>query len=131
MLIGTDTGFSVVPYGEWHAREMELFVEYLGYSPVEALVGMTRENARLLGMDGVGALEAGKVGDAIVVEGDPTADVRVLQDKSRIAAVIKRGKLIDFGDDVWERTEMPYERVHPMATEWLTYEKVRGKQALG
>ena len=131
MLIGTDAGFSVVPYGEWHAREMELFVEYLGYSPIEALVGMTKENARLLGMEGVGVLDVGKVGDVIVVEGDPTADVRILQDKSRITVVIKQGRIIDLGDDGRERTEMPYERVHPMATEWLTYEKVRGSQARG
>jgi len=37
MMCGTDTGFAVTPYGEWHAREMELFVSHLGMSPLEAI----------------------------------------------------------------------------------------------
>ena len=27
MMTGTDSGFAVTPYGEWHARELEIFVE--------------------------------------------------------------------------------------------------------
>ena len=30
MMCGTDSGFAVTPYGEWHAREIELFVTHLG-----------------------------------------------------------------------------------------------------
>ncbi len=37
-LTGTDTGFAVTPYGEWHARELELFVNDLGFSPAAALL---------------------------------------------------------------------------------------------
>ena len=37
MLTGTDSGFAVTPYGEWHARELEIFVEHLGFTPAEAL----------------------------------------------------------------------------------------------
>ena len=37
MLTGTDTGFAVTPYGEWNARELELFVEDLGFTPAAAL----------------------------------------------------------------------------------------------
>src|SRR5207248_1712378 len=36
-LPGTDTGFAITPYGEWHARELELFVEDLGFTPAAAL----------------------------------------------------------------------------------------------
>ncbi|HZQ60643.1 MAG TPA: amidohydrolase family protein, partial [Casimicrobiaceae bacterium] len=32
-LVGTDTGFAVTPYGEWHAKELEIFVEHLGFTP--------------------------------------------------------------------------------------------------
>ena len=32
-LTGTDSGFAVTPYGEWHARELELFVDDLGFTP--------------------------------------------------------------------------------------------------
>src|SRR5207237_1396426 len=32
ILTGTDTGFAVPPYGEWNARELELFVQDLGFT---------------------------------------------------------------------------------------------------
>src|SRR5437763_5973001 len=32
LLTGTDTGFAVTPYGEWNARELELFVDDLGFT---------------------------------------------------------------------------------------------------
>jgi imidazolonepropionase-like amidohydrolase len=38
MMAGTDSGFAVTPYGEWHARELEIFVNDLGFTPAEALV---------------------------------------------------------------------------------------------
>ena len=33
MMTGTDSGFAVTPYGEWHAKEIEIFVKYLGFTP--------------------------------------------------------------------------------------------------
>jgi imidazolonepropionase-like amidohydrolase len=124
MLVGSEAGFAVTPYGEWHAREMELFVEYLGYSPMEALSSMTRGNASLLGFDGLGLLEAGKVGDVIVVDGDPLADIRILQDRSKILAVVKEGELLDTGPRR-ERRPLLHEVIHPMTAERLTVERVR------
>ena len=46
LLCGTETGFSVTPIGEWHAREMELFVRDVGLSPLEAITCGTRNGAR-------------------------------------------------------------------------------------
>ena len=40
----------------------------------------------------IGTLETGKRADLIVVDGDPLADITVLQDKSRILAVMKDGE---------------------------------------
>src|SRR5229473_205137 len=40
-LPGTDTGFAITPYGEWHARELELFVADLGFTPAAALRATT------------------------------------------------------------------------------------------
>ena len=37
-LTGSETGFAVTPVGEWHARELEMFVQYMGMSPMEAIV---------------------------------------------------------------------------------------------
>ena len=41
----------------------------------------------------LGTLEAGKLADIVAVDGDPLADIRVLQEKKRIALVLKEGKI--------------------------------------
>ena len=45
LICGSETGFSMTPYGEWHTREMGLFVKYLGLSPMEAILCMTRNSS--------------------------------------------------------------------------------------
>ena len=46
LLVGTDTGNnSFTPYGELHAKELEIFVKHGGYTPMEAIVAATRDNA--------------------------------------------------------------------------------------
>ena len=37
LLCGTESGFSITPYGEWHYRELEVFIKYLGMSNLEAI----------------------------------------------------------------------------------------------
>jgi imidazolonepropionase-like amidohydrolase len=93
MLTGTDSGFAVTPYGEWHARELEIFVEHLGFTPAEALRAATEVTARFMA-DGhkVGVLERGRAADFIAVDGSPLANVSILLDKSRIRAVHIAGK---------------------------------------
>ena len=41
LLCGTESGFSLTPYGEWHYRELEVFVKDLGLSPLEAIAAGT------------------------------------------------------------------------------------------
>ena len=48
MMTGTDTGFAVTPYGEWHAMELEIFVRDLGFTPAEALRCATSVTARFM-----------------------------------------------------------------------------------
>jgi imidazolonepropionase-like amidohydrolase len=93
MLAGTDTGFAVTPYGEWHARELEIFVHDLGFTPAEALIAATRTNAGFLA-DGerIGRLEAGRCADFIALDGSPLENISLLLDKSRIHAVHLGGK---------------------------------------
>ena len=38
-------------------------------------------------------MELGKKADLIVVDGDPVADIAILQDKQRISLVMKEGKI--------------------------------------
>ena len=63
--LGTDTGFAVTPYGEWHARELELLMEYAGLSAQEALQAGTVNAARTVGLEGqVGEVRPGAGGPA-------------------------------------------------------------------
>ena len=96
-ICGSESGWSPVPYGEWHAREMQIFVDLLGFSPLEAIHCATLGATRCLKRFGheVGMLEAGRLADVLVVNGDPSADVTVLMDKSKIDFVFKGGDAID------------------------------------
>jgi imidazolonepropionase-like amidohydrolase len=92
-LPGTDSGFAITPYGEWHARELELFVDDLGFTPAEALHATTEAAARFMaGGDEIGVLEPGRFADFIALAGSPLADIGILQDKRRLRAVYIAGK---------------------------------------
>jgi len=71
-----------------HVRELEIFTE-LGMTPMEAIVSATRRGAELLGMeDEFGTIEAGKLADVIVVDGDPLEDIWALRE---VDLVFKEG----------------------------------------
>src|SRR5262249_40122436 len=97
LLVGTDTGNnSFTPYGELHAKELEIFVKYGGYTPMEAIVAATRDNAYAVGLEGqVGEVAPGKLADIIVLNKDPIADITVLQGGKHLAWVIKDGRTVD------------------------------------
>lgn len=89
VLPGGDYGFPYNPHGR-NARDLGLFVDLFGFSPIEALVAATRHGGELMGME-VGEVRAGKLADLLLVDGDPTADVCVLEDQARLAAIMKGG----------------------------------------
>lgn len=97
LLCGTDSGNSpLMPYGELHANEMDMLVQYGGYTPLEAISACTRDTAFAVGLENeVGTLEAGKLADLILVTADPLVDIRVLQGGTHLAAVVKDGKIVD------------------------------------
>jgi imidazolonepropionase-like amidohydrolase len=99
LLVGTDTGNnSFTPYGELHAKELEIFVNHGGFSPMEAIVAATRHNAYAVGLEGqLGEIAPGKLADIIVLKKDPLADIRILQGGHHLAWVIKDGKIVDLG----------------------------------
>ena len=111
ILAGSESGFSMTPYGEWHARELELLVELAGLSPMEAILAGTRNNARAFGWAGdTGTLEPGARADILVVDGDPASDIRVLGESKNILAIFKDGEEIDLSGAVPERLRMAHER---------------------
>jgi imidazolonepropionase-like amidohydrolase len=97
LLVGTDTGNNAfTPHGELHAKELEIFVKHGGYSPMEAIVAATRDNALAVGLDGqVGEVAPDRLADIIVLDKDPLADITVLQGGKHLTRVIKDGRSID------------------------------------
>ena len=94
LIAGSETGFAMTPYGEWHTREMELFVSHLGMTDMEALLCMTRNAALAAPRDRemVGTLRPGKFADLLVVDGNPDTDVRILGDRARLVTIVKGGE---------------------------------------
>lgn len=121
---GTDTGFALTPYGEFHARELELLMTYAGLTAREAIAAATTNAALTVGLEGeVGTLEPGMLADLLLVRGDPLADVRVIQDVSNIEAVFLEGRPVTF--DGSETVPWPNDRSHTYSTAALTAELVR------
>jgi imidazolonepropionase-like amidohydrolase len=89
--MGGDYGFAWNPHGDY-ARELEFFVKYVGFTPMETICCATRTGAEILGRaNELGTLAPGKLGDVLVVAGDVIADISLLQDRSRFVAVIQGG----------------------------------------
>ena len=110
IMAGSETGFSMSPYGEWHAREIELLVSLFGLSPMDAILAMTRNNAVAAGWDkDVGTLQVGRFGDILLVDGNPLDDVRILQDPKKISTIFKAGEEVD-RTPVPPRIRMAHER---------------------
>jgi imidazolonepropionase-like amidohydrolase len=79
------------PHGT-NARELDYLVR-AGLSPLEAIQAATGNAARALKRDKlVGALETGRLADLLIVDGDPLADIRILQDARQLALVLKEGR---------------------------------------
>lgn len=96
LLCGTESGFSLTPYGDWHYRELEVFVRDLGLTELQAIEAATSANAFALGLAGeTGAVEVGRLADLIVVDGDVSCDVRLLGRRERLRHVILNGELLD------------------------------------
>lgn len=127
LLCGSESGFALTPYGHWHARELEVFVDELGLSPVEAIMCATKSNALAMRMEGeLGVVAGGYRADVLVVDGDPATDVTVLQDRRNLRAVVSRGELVDLARAWPQRARIPGEKVGNWAAEVLTYERATG-----
>ena len=93
LLCGTESGFSITPYGDWHYRELEVFVKDLGLTPLQAIKAATSDNAFALGLSGeTGAVAAGRLADLLVVAGDVARDVTVLGKPENIRHVLLGGE---------------------------------------
>jgi imidazolonepropionase-like amidohydrolase len=87
--VGTDVGGNPTHwYGE-SARELEAYAE-CGMSPLDAIAAATLEAARAIRLDAsVGSIEAGKLADLVVIDGDPLSDVSLT--RTGVVAVLQGG----------------------------------------
>lgn len=92
ILPGGDYGFAWIKHGT-NAKDLEHFVKYLGFSPMEALVSATRfGGAAMMRPNELGQIKPGFLADLLLVDGDPVANIAVLQAPERILAVMKDGR---------------------------------------
>jgi len=83
VLAGTDTPNPGTVHGASLHRELELLVE-AGLSPIRALEAATSTPARIFGLGDRGVIRPGKRADLVLVNGDPTADVRKTRSLLRV-----------------------------------------------
>ncbi len=72
--------------------ELRFMVDWLGMTPMQALVAATSRAAACIGRDDVGMLTPGRYADVLVVDGDPLADIRILEQRARLHLVMKAGR---------------------------------------
>jgi imidazolonepropionase-like amidohydrolase len=85
---GTDAG--VYPHGD-NARQFAKMIEW-GMKPTDAIQAATIKAADLIGWsDKVGSIETGHFADVIAVSGDPTSDVKLLEN---VQFVMKGGVVV-------------------------------------
>jgi imidazolonepropionase-like amidohydrolase len=89
---GGDYGFPFNPHGR-NARDLELWVQHFGYTPAEVLHAATGLGGELMGRpDELGQVKEGYLADLLLVDGDPTQNVAMLQDKQKLRAIMKDGR---------------------------------------
>ena len=130
LLTGSEAGFSLVPYGDWHYREMEVFVKFFGMTPLEAIQCATEKSAFGIKMQGqTGAIRAGYRGDVICVNGDVENDLALLGNPSNITNVFIDGVEKDLSEPR-PRNNIPGWRLASIGDTRLTREIAYGDETL-
>jgi imidazolonepropionase-like amidohydrolase len=94
---GTRTGFGTDLFGPLHSEQSrELLIRAEVDSRVDVLRSATSVNAQLLDMAGkLGCIQAGAFADLLVVDGNPLADLNVLQGQGEhLRYIMRAGKFI-------------------------------------
>ena len=91
--MGGDYGFAWNPHGTY-ARELTFFNKDVGFSTIDTIKCATKTGAEILGRDEeLGTLEAGKLADILVIDGDVLSDISILEDQSNFIAVLQGGNV--------------------------------------
>jgi imidazolonepropionase-like amidohydrolase len=93
VLPGGDYGFAWNPHGTY-ARDLLLFVDVLGFTPMETLVAATRMGGEIMGRpDELGQIKPGYLADLLLVDGNPLTDIKRLQNQDALLVIMKDGRL--------------------------------------
>jgi imidazolonepropionase-like amidohydrolase len=93
VLPGGDYGFAWTPHGTY-ARDLDHFVKYLGFSPMESIIAATAGVAKLFMREHeLGKIQPGFFGDCILVDGNPLEDITILQDHDKLNVIVINGKV--------------------------------------
>jgi imidazolonepropionase-like amidohydrolase len=92
IVAGGDFGHQWTRHGTY-AAELQRYVELVGMTPREAILTATRNMGPLVGLE-LGQIAEGFLADMLIVDGDPTVDITVLQQANRRRAVIKDGEFV-------------------------------------
>jgi imidazolonepropionase-like amidohydrolase len=90
IIMSTDCGIPNVPHDAL-GPAMGIIQQMSGRPAAEILALATSRSAELLGLDDRGTIETGKRADLLVVEGDPTTDLRALE---RVRLVLQAGRVV-------------------------------------
>jgi imidazolonepropionase-like amidohydrolase len=93
VLPGGDYGFAWNRNGT-NARDIVHFVNSMGFTPMEAILGATRLGGEIM-MRGneLGQIKPGYLADVLLVDRDPLQDVGVLADPKRFRVIMKNGEM--------------------------------------
>ena len=90
ILPGGDYGFAWNPMGT-NARDLEHFVNILGFTPQEALMAATKWGGEIMDIPDLGLVKDGYLADLLLVKGDPVAELKILQDRDNLLMIMKDG----------------------------------------
>jgi imidazolonepropionase-like amidohydrolase len=94
VVLGDDYGIIVLPHGRY-MEELEFYVKQVGIPALDVIRWSTKNGGELLG----GAIKTGMVrpgyyADLLVVDGDPSVDIALLQKREKVRAILKGGAFV-------------------------------------
>ncbi|KAM3077809.1 hypothetical protein ACMFMG_007131 [Clarireedia jacksonii] len=93
VLPGGDYGFAWTPHGTY-ARDLDHFVKYLGFSPMESVIAATAGVAKLFMREHeLGKIKPGFYADCILVDGNPLEDLTILENHDKLNIIVINGRV--------------------------------------
>lgn len=88
---GMDAGMTNARFDDF-AYIPQVMVEELHITPMEAIVCATKTSADCLGiLDETGTVDVGKAADVVIVNGDPSTDIKAMHD---VNSIVKQGDVV-------------------------------------